>query len=260
MARWAAAVEYDGSPYCGWQIQDGQPSVQAAVEAALSKVADHRVAVQCAGRTDTGVHATGQVIHFDSNADREPRSWVFGGNANLPPSIALLWAHPVSESFNARFSAVARRYRYIITNREVRPAILHRRAVWDRRPLDADAMARAADPLVGTHDFTSYRAVACQAKSPVRTIHELTVERRGSLIHIDVEANAFLHHMVRTLAGTLMAVGAGEADEDWPRRVLEARDRRVAGMTARPGGLYLTAVRYPEAFGLPALSGDPGLW
>lgn len=260
MTRWAAAVEYDGSPYCGWQIQDGQPSVQAEVEAALSKVADRPVAVQCAGRTDTGVHATGQVIHFDTDADREERAWVFGGNANLPPSISILWARPVADDFNARFSAVARRYRYIIANRDVRPAILHRRVVWDRRPLDAEAMARAAAPLMGTHDFTSYRAVACQAKSPVRTVHEFTVQRRGAFIHIDVEANAFLHHMIRTFAGTLMAVGAGEADEDWPRRVLEARDRRVAGMTARPGGLYLTAVRYPDEFGLPELSGDPGLW
>lgn len=251
--RWVALVEYNGSAFHGWQTQRGEPTVQEAVERALSRVADQPVAVQCAGRTDTGVHATGQIIHFDTTAPRDAEAWVRGGNANLPKSVALHWAVPVESEFHARFSATARRYQYVIHNRPVRSTYLAHRTSWIHRPLDAERMAAGTHHLLGTHDFNAYRTVACQAPNPVRTIHSLDVHRRGRLITLTVEANAFLHHMVRNIAGVLIAVGAGEADTDWPRHVLESRDRTRGGVTAPPGGLYLTGVRYPAAFGLPAI-------
>ena len=179
--RIALAVEYNGTPYCGWQYQDHSPSVQEYVEKALSKVADHPVRIICAGRTDTGVHATSQIIHFDSEAGRSMHSWVYGGNANLPDSISLLWAKQVTEDFHARFSAVRRRYRYVILNRRIRHALLANRAVWEFRPLDETRMAEAACYLVGEHDFSSYRALACQAKSPIRTVYQLDVSRQNEL-------------------------------------------------------------------------------
>ncbi len=253
MMRIAMAVEYDGSEFCGWQLQEpGVRTVQGAVEQAVGKVAAEPVRVQCAGRTDTGVHATGQVIHFDTSAVRDERAWVFGSNANLPKDVCILWARPVANDFHARFSAVRRAYRYVIFNRSVRPTFLRRRVSWACRLLDANRMAEAAQYLLGEHDFSSYRAVACQAKSPVRTLHRLTVERQGQFIHLDIEANAFLHHMVRNIAGVLMAIGSGEQEPEWAKEVLEARDRRLGGVTAPPGGLYLTAVDYPDAFDIPA--------
>lgn len=255
----ALGVEYDGSGYCGWQVQDGAPTVQARVEQALSRVADHPVRVVCAGRTDTGVHAVGQVAHFESDAPRTPRAWVFGGNANLPEDISITWAQPVPDDFHARFSATARRYRYLIFNRPVRPACLRRRVSWDYRPLDEARMSAAAVSLVGEHDFSSYRALACQAKSPVRTVHRLDIARTGEVISIDIAANAFLHHMVRNIAGVLMAIGAGEREPAWAREVLELRDRTRGGVTAPPHGLYLAGVEYPERFAVPPPSALPPL-
>ena len=259
--RIAFGIEYDGSRYCGWQMQKHNvPTVQGAVEKALSKVADSAIRVHCAGRTDTGVHATGQVIHIDTEVAREERAWVFGGNANLPKDIAILWMKPVPEDFHARFSAVQRSYRYVIFTRAVRPTFLQKRVTWACRPLDEELMSEGARHLLGEHDFSSYRAVACQAKSPVRTLYRLDVSRQGRFIFLDIEANGFLHHMVRNIAGVLMAVGSGKKAPDWPKRVLEAQDRTVGGVTAPPHGLYLSGVRYPERFGLPPLSQDSVVW
>ncbi|ALP54044.1 hypothetical protein Tel_13390 [Candidatus Tenderia electrophaga] len=260
MMRIALGVEYDGSAFCGWQFQDHSPSVQAAVERALAKVADAPLRVICAGRTDTGVHATEQVIHFDTEVSRSMRSWVFGANANLPKEVVILWATPVSEEFHARFSALRRRYRYVIYNRNVRPTFLARRTAWNFRPLDEARMAAAGRLLLGEHDFTSYRAMGCQAKSPVRTVYDLDVSRKGELIFIDIEANAFLHHMVRNIAGVLMAIGAEERPVEWAAEVLTHCDRTLGGVTAPPAGLYLTRVTYPQQFPLPQIDGSAALW
>jgi len=258
--RIALGVEYDGHGFCGWQYQDHSPSVQEAVEKALSKVADQPVKVICAGRTDTGVHATEQVIHIDTHAERTMRSWVYGANTNLPKGVAILWAKPVGNEFHARFSAVRRRYRYVIHNRNVRPTFLAWRTSWDYRPLDERRMAEAAKALLGEHDFSSYRAQGCQAKSPVRTLHRLDVTRRNELVFIDIEANAFLHHMVRNIAGVLMAVGAGERPVEWAKEVLEYRDRTLGGVTAPPSGLYLAQVLYPLEFELPQAPSSSAIW
>ena len=258
--RVAAIVEYDGSAFCGWQWQDHAPSVQATVEAALSKVANEPVRVITAGRTDSGVHATGQVIHFDTQAPRTAYAWVRGANSNLPPQVALLWAGEVDAEFHARFSATGRGYRYVILNRTVRPTLLAHRVTHEFRSLDAARMQQAADLLVGTHDFSSFRAMQCQAKTPVRELRRLEVQRVGELVIITVTANAFLHHMVRNLAGVLMTIGAGEREPEWARQVLEARDRTLGGITAAPDGLYLMTVQYPERFGIPQLSSAIGLW
>lgn len=259
--RIALGVEYDGSRYHGWQLQEpGVPSVQRAVEQALGKVANHPVRVYCAGRTDTGVHATGQVIHFDSQVERSERSWVFGANANLPKDVCIRWARPVSEDFHARFSALKRAYRYVIFSRDVRPTFLAHRVAWEYRPLELARMQAAARHLEGEHDYSSYRALGCQAKSPVRTVHRLEITQRDEFFFIDIEANAFLHHMVRNIAGVLMAIGAGERDTDWSREVLGYRDRTLGGVTAPPYGLYLVRVGYPAEFGLPELSPTSGVW
>lgn len=258
--RIALAIEYDGSRYHGWQLQDGVDTVQARAEAALSRVADHPVRVVCAGRTDTGVHAAGQVVHFDTRAERSPRSWVFGANANLPKDISVLWARAVPEAFHARFKAERRRYRYVIFNRPVRPTFLQRRVTWEYRALDAERMAAAAVHLLGQRDFSSYRALACQARSPVRTLHRLDVWRRDEFVFLELEADGFLHHMVRNIAGVLTSIGAGEKSTHWTREVLELRDRTLGGVTAPPYGLYLTGVDYPAEYGLPRLSPPPAVW
>ncbi|KPK39952.1 MAG: hypothetical protein AMJ69_04160 [Gammaproteobacteria bacterium SG8_47] len=258
--RIALGLEYDGSVFCGWQTQPHAPSVQDALEQALSNVADHRVGVVCAGRTDTGVHAAGQVVHFDSASPRSERSWVFGANANLPKSVCVLWARPVADDFHARFCAVRRRYRYVIFNRHVRPTYLQRRVTWDHRPLDVAPMAEAARYLLGEHDFTAYRAVACQAKSPIRTLYRLDIHRQGQFVFLDLEANAFLHHMVRNIAGVLMTIGAGEQAPIWAKQVLEQRDRTQGGVTAPPYGLYLAGVIYPEQYGIPPVSPSEQVW
>ncbi len=249
--RIAMGVEYDGTAFCGWQTQGDVDTVQESLEGALSRVADHPVSVQCAGRTDAGVHGLGQVIHFDSEALRTPRNWILGTNVNLPQDINVTWAQPVADEFHARFSATGRSYRYIILNRMTRSAIWANRAVWIHRPLDESRMQEAARSLVGTHDFSSYRAQGCQAKSPVRTVSRLDVRREGERIMIDISANAFLHHMVRNIAGVLIAIGEGDRPVEWSREVLEYRNRTLGGVTAPPQGLYLMQVEYPAEFNLP---------
>ncbi len=230
------------------------------MEEALGRVANETVRATVAGRTDAGVHACAQVVHFDSNAVRAGYAWLRGTNSNLPPEIALLWAGEVAPDFNARFSATGREYRYVILNRGIRPSFLARRVTHEYRPLDVACMRAAAQQLIGTHDFSSYRAVQCQAKSPVRELRRLDIERRDDLVIMTVAANAFLHHMVRNIAGVLMAIGAGERPMQWARAVLDARDRTVGGITASADGLYLTAVEYPVHFGIPRLPPVSGLW
>ncbi len=250
-------VEYDGSAFAGWQRQRHAPSVQAVVEDAIARVADHPVTVTCAGRTDAGVHALGQVIHFETGARRSNHGWRLGVSSNLPATVAVPWAMPVADEFNARFSATARSYRYVILSRPVRPGLLHGRVAWTWKPLDAGAMHEAAQCLVGEHDFSSFRAVQCQARHARREITQITVSRSADFIHLDVTANAFLHHMVRNIAGALMAVGSGDQSVRWIREVLQARDRTAAGVTAPAGGLYFVAAHYPERFGLPAVAAAP---
>lgn len=251
--RVALGVQYDGSGFRGWQAQQpGTRTVQTVLEQALAKVANHPVRLVCAGRTDAGVHGVGQVAHFDTTAVRSARAWVLGGNAHLPLDISLNWAQEAPKDFHARFSALARRYRYVILNRPQRSALWRERATWHYRLLDAERMQKAGQALVGEHDFSSFRAAECQARHPIRDIHELTIRRHGDSVVLDVEANAFLHHMVRNIAGVLMAIGAGDRPVEWVREVLEQRDRTQAGVTAPAAGLYLLAVRYPERFRLPA--------
>ncbi len=252
MSRIAMVVEYNGAGFAGWQIQPDQPTVQQAVEHALSSVADHPVQVVCAGRTDAGVHATAQVIHFDSEAPRTEWAWVMGANANLPRTVSARWAKVVDEDFHARFRATARRYRYLLLNRATRPGVDHDRMAWVHRPLDVERMHAAAQTLLGEHDFTAFRAQACQAKTPVRTLTRLDVSRAGDVVTFDLEANAFLHHMVRNLVGSLNLIGVGEREPDWLRAVLDGRDRSAAAATASPAGLYLVGVSYPEQYGIIA--------
>lgn len=249
--RIAAAVEYCGSGFNGWQRVNQGRSVQQSVEDALSFVADEPVSVICAGRTDAGVHAHYQVIHFDTGVHREMHSWVLGANANLPDDVSLLWAKIVNDDFHARFSALKRAYTYAILNRPSRSALYNDQLTWEYRPLDDEAMGVAAAHLLGKHDFTSYRAQACQAHSPVREVFELSVRRQNNLILIHMQANAFLYHMVRNVAGVLIEIGCGKQDSDWTRRVLDARDRSVAAVTAPPNGLYLVDVLYPTHFEIP---------
>jgi len=259
MPRFALALEYDGTAYCGWQTQVGAPSVQAVLEAALSKVANHPVEVVTAGRTDTGVHATSQVVHFDADVDRGERGWLLGANTHLPDDIGTLWIRRVADDFHARFSATARSYRYLILNRSSRPALARHRVCWMRKPLDHDRMDAAAQSLVGTHDFSSFRAAECQSHSPIRRLESIAVTRDGEQLTLQVTANAFLHHMVRNIAGVLLAIGKGDRPVEWAQAVLDARDRRQGGVTAPPQGLYLVGVRYPEIYGLPSEGTPRGL-
>ena len=255
--RVALGVQYDGSGFRGWQAQQpGTRTVQTVLEQALARVAAHPVRVICAGRTDAGVHGVGQVVHFETTAVRSERAWVLGGNAHLPPDVSLNWARETPDDFHARFSATARRYRYLILNRSQRSALWRARAAWHYHPLDAEQMHAAGQALVGEHDFSSFRAAECQARHPVREIHELIVRRQGDGVTLEVEANAFLHHMVRNIAGVLMAIGGGERPLAWAQEVLEQRDRTRAGVTAPAEGLYLLTVRYPERFGLPTTGNE----
>jgi tRNA pseudouridine38-40 synthase len=249
--RYAIGLEYDGSEFFGWQIQRQEPTVQGCLEAALSRVADQEVRAVCCGRTDTGVHALGQVAHFDSKAERAERDWVLGLNSHLPAGVSVLWIRQVDDSFHARFSAYSRTYRYLVLNRWIRPALEARRMSWCRLPLDAERMHEAAQALRGEHDFTSFRAGACQARHAVREIHDIAVRRSGEVVTLEVTANGFLYHMVRNIAGTLLRVGQGNAEVAWPAQVLAQQDRSKAAPTAAPEGLYFVRARYPEQYGLP---------
>lgn len=250
--RIALGIEYDGSHYHGWQRQGHEPNtVQAKLEKALSKVAAHPITVICSGRTDAGVHGLGQVVHFETESVRSARAWIHGGNAALPDSIAVRWSMPVDAPFHARFSAHARRYCYVIYNHPVRPALGSKHMTWQYRPLDIDKMIVASEALIGTHDFTSFRALGCQAKTPIKTVHSIHLERRGDILLLSIRANAFLQHMVRNIAGVLMAVGTGKAHPVWASEVLQARDRSKGGVTAPPNGLYFMEAEYPEHFGIP---------
>ncbi len=255
--RIALGLEYDGRPFTGWQTQPGGTGVQDAVERALAQFVGVPVPTICAGRTDTGVHATYQVVHLDTQVERPLQSWVRGVNRYLPEAVAVRWARVVPDGFHARFGARARQYDYWLLNDVVRPARLAGRVGWVFRPLDLEAMRTAAVALVGTHDFSSFRAAECQAATPVREVHALTIEGHGRLIRVRIRANAFLHHMVRNMVGSLVYVGAARQDAAWLRDVLAARDRRVAAPTFPPDGLYLAAIAYDPAFGLPPFRPHP---
>lgn len=250
--RIALGIEYDGTDFLGWQRLAHGPTVQAAVESALSTVADAPVQVTCAGRTDAGVHARCQVVHFDTQAQRSERGWRMGANSLLPTSIAVRWAKPVSDEFHARFGARARRYRYTLLNRHVRPALDARYVCWERVPLDADAMHAAAQALVGEHDFSAFRTAACQARSPQRCVQEIHVARVDDHVVVEIQANAFLHHMVRNIVGSLRVVGRHEQAPAWIGELLAGRDRNPAGPTSAAQGLIFLGPRYPAEHGLPA--------
>ena len=250
--RIALGLEYDGSCFLGWQTQPAGGTVQDALQAALATIAGEPVVVTCAGRTDRGVHAREQVVHFETGAARPESAWVRGVNALLPASVAVLWSRPVDESFHARYSATSRSYRYVLLNRPVRPALAACHAGWFHLVLDVQAMREAAVQLVGEHDFSAFRSAECQAKSPVRTLHALDIESRGERIDFVLRANAFLHHMVRNIVGSLIYVGKGKHPPRWAHEVLEQRDRARAAPTFAPQGLYLEAIEYPSRWGLPA--------
>jgi len=243
--RIALGIEYDGTAYNGWQRQKTGLGVQQRVEEALKLVADHTVEVTCAGRTDTGVHARGQVIHFDTPSTRDDRGWLLGANSNLPDDISVLWARHVDDDFHARFSATGRNYRYRILNRLERSALHRHRAWWVYQPLDAERMHEAAQHLLGEHDFSAFRAAGCRANTPHRNITRITVERTGDWITLEVSANAFLQHMVRNITGTLASVGEGEQSTGWIAEVLKSRDRKRGGIAAPPHGLTFMSVDYP---------------
>ena len=249
--RIAIGIEYDGTAYNGWQRQKTGRGIQEEFERAIGAVADETVEVVCAGRTDTGVHATGQVGHFDTNVERSERGWLLGANSNLPDDVCVRWVKPVADDFHARFSAISRSYRYVILNRLVRSALHRHRAWWVHQPLDADAMHEAAQALVGEHDFSAFRAAGCQASRPTREITSISVTRDGDRIYVDVTANAFLMHMVRNIAGTLVATGTGEEPIGSAGEILESRDRKRGGVAAPPHGLTLVRVGYPEELELP---------
>lgn len=255
--RIALGVEYDGSPFHGWQDQPGLYTVQGCLTKALSMVANHEIQIHCAGRTDTGVHATGQVVHFDSDANRTPKSWMYGCNSHMPNSIVIKWVQEVPDHFHARHSATARRYRYIIDNHSMRPAIWRNCVSWHYRPLDHHFMHEAAQRLLGEQDFSSFRSSQCQSESPMRNIKAISVERHGDFVVMDVTANAFLHHMVRNIAGCLMTIGSGKQPMTWLSEVLAAKDRRLGAETAPPYGLYLVKVFYPDEFEIPEVALGP---
>ncbi len=254
--RIAIGIEYDGTAYNGWQRQKSGRGIQQEFERAIGVVANEAVEVVCAGRTDTGVHATGQVGHFDTNVERSERGWLLGANSNLPDDVCVRWVKPVPDDFHARFSAVSRSYRYVILNRLVRSALERHRAWWVHQPLDEGAMHEAAQALVGEHDFSAFRAAGCQASRPNREITSISVTRDGDRICLDVTANAFLMHMVRNIAGTLVAIGMGEERVGYAEAILESRDRTRGGVAAPPHGLTLVRVGYPEALNLPDESPD----
>jgi len=251
VVRIALGLEYDGSSFCGWQTQPAGCAVQDTLETALAEIAGKAVSVVAAGRTDTGVHALGQVAHFDTDAERPDTAWVRGVNSLLPGAVSVLWAKPVPADFHARFSAQGRRYRYLLLNRPVRPGLMTGRAGWYHQTLDADAMARAAACLIGEHDFSAFRAAECQAKSPVRHLFKLDVRRVNDWIVFDLHANAFLHHMVRNIVGCLVYVGKGKYPVEWVADLLAQKDRKLAAPTFSPDGLYFAGVDYEPRWQIP---------
>jgi len=251
--RYALGIEYDGAGFFGWQRQSHASSVQQSVEDALGAVADHPVTVICAGRTDTGVHARGQVVHFDSPSERSERQWVLGINSNLPDAVRVLWVRAVDDSFHARFGAHSRSYRYSIMNRWVRPAIGVAYYGWCRDALDAGLMHEAAQSLSGRHDFSAFRSAGCSAQHAIREVSEISVTRQGDIVSIDITANAFLYHMVRNIVGSLIAVGRGEETVEWFNGVFKGGDRKLAGVTADAQGLCFMSVRYDPKYKLPEM-------
>lgn len=254
--RIALGIEYDGSAFCGWQTQPAGCAAQDSLEAALAQIAGERIATVCAGRTDAGVHALGQVVHFDTTVGRPLNAWVRGTNALLTPAMAVTWARAVSGEFHARYSALERRYRYVLLNRPVRPAVDRARVGWFYLPLALDGMQEAARLLVGEHDFSAFRSSECQARSPVRHLRGLDIERRGEYVIFDLRANAFLHHMVRNIVGCLVYVGKGRHPPDWIAQVLESGNRALAAPTFEAAGLYLAGVTYDPALNMPAPDPD----
>lgn len=249
--RIALGIEYEGTGFLGWQRLTHGRTVQGEIEAALAFVADHPVEVTCVGRTDAGVHARCQVVHFDSDAARSERSWALGATSRLPPDVAVLWARAVDQSFHARFCATARRYRYVLLNRPIRAALDARFVAWERLPLDAARMHEAAQAVLGENDFSAFRTSQCQSRTPMRNVHRIHVCRSGDEVVIEVEANAFLHHMVRNLVGSLLMIGRGERPVDWMAELLLGRDRDRAGPTAPASGLSFVGPRYPANWKLP---------
>jgi tRNA pseudouridine38-40 synthase len=258
--RIAAGIEYNGAGFHGWQSQEKVLTLQATLEMALSKLANQPISVICAGRTDAGVHATNQVIHFDTDVERAPTAWLFGTNSYLPGSIRVNWIQAVSDTFHARFSALSRRYQYFIYNNPVHCALFCPLLTWVHQPLDADKMHTAAQYLIGENDFTSFRSSACQSRSPRRHVFQVNIMRQGSLVVMDIVANSFLHHMVRNIIGVLIEIGTGRKEPDWCRDVLHAKNRKSASKTASPQGLYLTGVCYPDQFNLPCDFASPAFF
>jgi len=252
MHRIALGVEYDGTHYAGWQRQYDQRSIQACLETAIAKVADHPVSIFCAGRTDAGVHATGQVLHFDTPTVRPLMAWVRGTNAYLPADIRIMWSCEVPSVFDARRSALSRRYCYVILNRPTCPAIMRHAVTWIVPPLEISAMQTGANYLLGKHDFSAFRAAQCQARTAIRTLHVMDIKRHGENIMIDVSANAFLYHMVRNMVGALVRVGLNKHPPEWIKMLLETKERRLTPYRAAPQGLYLAEVSYQSHFGLPS--------
>jgi tRNA pseudouridine38-40 synthase len=254
--RLALGVEYDGSPFCGWQSQADGQTVQDTLQSALSQIAGEHISVAAAGRTDTGVHAIEQVVHFDTRVERPLTAWVRGVNALLPSSITVLWAYPVQDEFHARFSAHGRSYRYLLVNRVTRSALYAGKVGWFHAPLDIGLMQSAARHLMGEHDFSAFRSSECQAKTPVKYVQRLDIRRQGEMLIFDVSADAFLHHMVRNMVGCLVYVGKGKYPPDWLADVLDGRERSRAAPTFAPDGLYLRRIEYEAKWGLPQMEKD----
>lgn len=251
MIRIALGIEYHGYGFYGWQAQENLPTIQGSLEFALSKIANEKIILYCAGRTDAGVHASYQIAHFTTHSKRPMRAWIHGVNSHLPPSIAVRFAETVDEHFHARFSALARRYRYIIYNKNTRPALLTHQVTWYHETLNTATMQEAANKLIGEHDFSSFRSSGCESRTPMRHVFSLEVTRQSPFVIIEIEANAFLHHMVRNIVGALVRIGAGDKEPEWMEEVLVAKDRRKAAETASYAGLYLINVRYPSSYSFP---------
>ncbi len=252
MIRIAACLEYCGVGYHGWQRQNHAPSVQQAVESAVSRVANQSIDVVVAGRTDTGVHAIGQIVHFDTSSNRIEEQWVRGVNTYLPDDISMIWARPVSQDFHARFSARQRSYRYVLLNRSVSPSYLHGRVTWYRAPLELEPMQEAAGQLVGRHDFSAFRAAGCQNKNPVKQVTLISLDQVGPWIWLDIASDGFLHHMIRNIMGVLTRIGEGLEPVQWAREVLNSQDRKTGGITAPADGLYFVSAQYDKIYNLPA--------